>query len=385
MTAASAVTVNGYACSRAVVQIPAWGVWWVDVDLVDAVELAGAVELAALDVALACAVVSGGVANGAAAYRLVGGVGGWRRELAARPYANDAGVRASVVLGDAARAVGETLEGAPSTNLGTHYARASGLASAVLHALAPRSWYVGLDGVTRFGARAEAEYAGDAPRVRLDPGVGVVELAVDDSLAALVPGVTVDGSEPATDVEWSLDGGRLTARVYAGTRLPRRLEAFRRLVEALDPRRRYRGATEYRVVTQDGERLNLQAVRAASGMPDLSRVPVRLAPGIRAEHTPGSFVLVAFADADPARPFVFAGDAAGAPGWTPTTLSLMAASDLVALAGLVDAQLAALASAFDAWVPAPPDGGAALKTQLTTLRVGPPVWPASVAGEVEIS
>jgi hypothetical protein len=210
---------------------------------------------------------------------------------------------------------------------------------------------------------------------------------VDDSLATLLPGVTVDGSEPATDVEWSLDGGRLTVRVYAGTRLPRRLEAFRRLVEALDPRRQYRGATEYRVVTQEGNRLNLQAVRAASGMPDLARVPVRLAPGIRAEHTPGSFVLVAFADADPARPFVFAGDAAGAPGWTPATLSIMAASDLAALASLVDSRFGEVRDWLSTHVhptaavgpPSPPT-----LPQLWLPDV-PPTAYETVAGEVEIS
>lgn len=49
----------------------------------------------------------------------------------------------------------------------------------------------------------------------------------------------------------------------------------------------------------------------------------------------------------------------------------------VALANLVNAQFAALADAFDGWTPVPNDGGAALKTQLTTLSgTG---WPASVA------
>lgn len=54
-----------------------------------------------------------------------------------------------------------------------------------------------------------------------------------------------------------------------------------------------------------------------------------------------------------------------------------AASSKAATAPLVDAQLAALEAVFTAWVPAPGDGGAVLKTALTTLISGG--WPASTA------
>lgn len=55
------------------------------------------------------------------------------------------------------------------------------------------------------------------------------------------------------------------------------------------------------------------------------------------------------------------------------------AVQFVALANLVNAQLAALKSAIADWTPVPNDGGAALKVKLTDLFTGPPVWPASVA------
>ncbi len=51
-----------------------------------------------------------------------------------------------------------------------------------------------------------------------------------------------------------------------------------------------------------------------------------------------------------------------------------AATDDVATAQKVGAQLDALASVFDAWVPVPGDGGAALKALLTTLLV---TWPGA--------
>jgi hypothetical protein len=166
----------------------------------------------------------------------------------------------------------------------------------------------------------------------------VVDLAVDDTLAALVPGVTVDGSAAATDVEWQWDAKRLTARVYAASQPSRRLTAWRRIVDAVDPRRAYRACYEYRVVSQETDRLNLQAVRAADGMPDLLRVPYRTT-GLRVMWTPGATVVVGFLGADPARPFVIAGDEVGAPGWMPSFLEVGDAPTL-GIARITDAVVA---------------------------------------------
>jgi len=58
-------------------------------------------------------------------------------------------------------------------------------------------------------------------------------------------------------------------------------------------------------------------------------------------------------------------------------LGSSSASAFVALASLVDSQLSALSTALSTWVPVANDGGAALKTLITTLQgTG---WPASVA------
>lgn len=313
-------TLEGVTISRCSVTVPAWGLWWADVDLVDAAELAGAVTLVLADVTASGAIVSGGAAHGRAAYRVVGGAGGWGREIGRRAYNNDLGVKLSTVAGDAAREVGETLGDVPTTKLGTHYARRKAPASHTLNAIAERAWYVDFNGVTRFGARAESTYTGIAPRVRQDPGAQCIELATEE-IATLVPGVIVDNALPATDVEYVLDATRLTVRVYSGAQLSRELEAWRKLFDALDPRRAYRTAYEYRVVSQSGERLNVQPVRVATGMPDLARVPVR--PGMageRATVTPGSRVVVAFLDGDPSRPYVSNHDEPGSTGWMPLEL-----------------------------------------------------------------
>jgi hypothetical protein len=318
----SLATLNEANVTRMRLSVPAWGRWWADVDLAEPVALKGAAALVAAGQVMAGTIISGGAVNGRAAYRVVAGAGGWAKALPSKAYQDDGGVRLRTVLGDAAREVGETLADVPADLLGPHFARPAAPAYELLNLLAPQNWYTDFAGVTHIGRRPTTEYTGNAPRVRVDPLMPVVDLAID-SLAGLVPGVTVDGSAPAADVEFNLTPERLTASVYASaTGLPGRLEAWAELLAGLDPRARYRTTYEYRVVTQDGARLNLQPVRVSSGMSDLADVPVRLAPGIEADFTLGSLVLVAFADADPSRPQVISGDASGSPGWMPMQLRI---------------------------------------------------------------
>jgi hypothetical protein len=313
-------TLNDAAVTRARVHVPAWGVWWADVDTTTelALEKGAVATLVLADVTLTGVVVDGGVYEGRAAYRIMGGRGGWARTVRERGYVDDAGVKLSKVLGDLATEVGETLSGvSATTRLGPHYARRADVASRVLNWLAPSAWYVDFAGVTHMGARAATTYTGDAPRVRVGKADRVVELA-PEVLAPFVPGVQVDGSLPATDIEFSVEGSKLAVRVYAGSRSTRRLDALKRLIGSLYPQLQYQGVYEFRVVTQSGERLDLQPVRVASGLPQLSNVPVR--PGVagfRSNVRLGELVLVVFVDCDPSRPVVIAHDAPDAVGWMP--------------------------------------------------------------------
>lgn len=319
----SLATFGGVACTKARVQVPAWGCWWAGVDLAEPEALTGAQTLSLAGTALACTVASGGAANGRAAYRAVSGAGGWGRVVAKKSYNDDSGIALSKILGDLARDVGETITDIPDTRLGPHYARPECRAYEVLNLLAPKNWYVDFAGVTHIGQRPASVYSSGAARTRVSPMVGVIDLAVD-TLDGLVPGVSVDGNRPATDIDIELTPDRLTARVYYSAQhsSSRMLEAMAECLAALDPRARYRGCYEYRVVTLEGNRLNLQPVRVASGLDDLEAVPVRGPAGVGATVTLGETVLVVFVDADPSRPCVVAHDERDSPGWMPLFVEL---------------------------------------------------------------
>lgn len=322
-------TLNGHSVLAAHVSIPAWGVWTADVEIGSTEALTGAVTLVIDDLTLRGTIMSGGAYQTRGRYRIAGGAGGWGRPIPAKAYANDLGVRLSRVLADAAEACGETLGTVATTTVGTAFLRAEGPAARVLHELSPQAWYVDEAGVTQVGRRPAVTYTGTAPRITTDLARGMIELA-PASLAGLVPGAVVDGLE-AVDVEIALEGAlRVTiyGRGIADTaRLP---SALTRIVEGITAGHRFYGSWEYRVVARTGERLQLQVVRASSGMPDLfyAPVPVRAVAGVRVRPALGSTVLVSFVDGDPSKPYVaaFTAPTDVDAGFIPDELALMAGS-----------------------------------------------------------
>lgn len=316
-------TIDGHTITECSIAIPAWGIWWGDVEIDEPEQLSGAVDIEIGELVLSGTIVSGGPWQGRARYRVAGGSGGWGQSIAARSYANDAGVKLLTVLSDAAADCGETLDVTTvSGTIGPQWVREAGPASRALALLAARNWYVAETGVTKIGARESETYQGLAAIVKNDVARRRVVLAADD-LTGLVPGAIVESIE-AVDVVHTLDDEKLRTTIYGERGASSRVTtALARLIETLAPETLYRGVWSYRIVAQSGERLDLQIERTSSGMPDLQRVRVR--PGIagaRADHTVGSMVLVTFIDGDPGRPVVVAGDDAESPGFVPSELDL---------------------------------------------------------------
>lgn len=329
-------TLSGQTVTRAMVQIPAWGLPWAEVetDSPEALE-DNAVELQIVDLTMAGTAVTKGPYRGRSRYRIVAGSGGWGEVVEAKSYTSDeggggVGVLRSDVLRDVAGAAGEPIdlddvEGV----LGGHWTRQEGPAARTLELVSPRAWYAELDGVAHIGARPAVEYTGEATRMDgTDLAAGRIELA-PDALSGLLPGAVVDGLE-AADIEVRFGAKGLRATVWAKHGAPTRglTASIGRMVRQLMADRRLAGSWEYRVLQQVGERLDLQPVRTAPGLPFLTRVRSRLAPGHRVEHRPGSLVLVTFIDGSPARPAVVGGDDPEAPGWLPKAVYLEADGDV---------------------------------------------------------
>jgi hypothetical protein len=331
-------TLNELHATKAVVQIPKWGCWYADVELDGEHTLTGACTLVVADLTLKGTILSGGPIKGRSPYRVVGGKGGWRKVIARESYADDAGVKVSKVVGDAARLAGETLGPIPSSlRVGPGFTRPEEEAWKTLERVVPRGWYIDENGVTQIGTRTAGTVPAGAQRIKpVDLARGTVTLA-SDSIKTLLPGVVVDGLT-ALDVmhEVSAKGGLRTtiwgARSAGATN--RGLDAFEKLLDAVDPDRRFRGVFEYRVVTRDGKRLNLQPVRVSTGLPELSRVVAR--PGVSgcdADVALGSYVLVGFIEADPSRPYIAAYEDAEGEGFVPDLLRLAEGSAFAARVG----------------------------------------------------
>ena len=318
-------TLNGKRVTSVRVTIPAWGCWHAEVQIDGEVTIASGARatLVVADLTLIGTVLSGGPALGRSSYRVIAGAGGWGKTIKRWSYADDGGVKLSKAIGDAAREAGETMVINTAERIGPAWVRDAGPASDTLNTLAPAAWYVDEAGTTRLGARAAGVLPAKVTRVApMDRARGKVVLA-SERIAEILPGVVVDGMV-AVDVQHDVSSETgLRSTVWGGAN-GSAIESVRKLVESLDPDRKYRGVTEYRVDTRNGSRLNLQPIRVSSGMPELKNVSVR--PGVagcEATVAIASRVLVGFVEADPSRPYVAAFEDADGSGFLPTELTLL--------------------------------------------------------------
>jgi hypothetical protein len=321
----STATLNGRRITTARAFLPQWGCWYVEAAIDSEFEMRGAATVVIADLTLKGTILSGGPGKGRSAFRIVGGAGTWGQTIKSASYADDAGVKFAKVIGEAAAAAGETVGTIdPSLRTGPSFTRRKGVASRVLQILAPQAWYVDELGVTQLGARTPGKLpTSGVTHNPVDRARGTVTLA-SEKIATILPGIIVDGLT-AVDVLHEITAkGLLRSTIWGATSASssRALDAFRAILDQIDPNRAFRGVTEYRVVTTTGKRLNLQAVRASSGMPDLLRVPAR--PGVsgcEADVALGSRVLVGFVDSDPSRPYVAGFEDADGAGFVPTTIT----------------------------------------------------------------
>lgn len=333
------VRVAGVEALSVTVYIPSRGPWWVDA-IVRAEDLplpSGQVVMEIAGTRWNCTFASQNSGNFATLgrHRLVGGGAGWAQLLSPRSYHNDFGVLAKTVAVDAARECGELIDEdafAPEYDrVGVDYVRRATHASATLErVIGARSWWVGRDGLTRVGDRDEGALLGrDTYEVmHYDPRSRLAEIAMDDVGSIDIGSkIQIDDDTTLTIAELRMEFDADAARISAwGGELSGR-GRMAHLMGALLSRHQSAaiyGKYRYRVVKMATGRVELQAVSAASGLPDV--IPVSIVPGVagaKMDLAPSSIVLVEFVEGDPTKPIVTAFE-----DQTPTGLSFSVAATL---------------------------------------------------------
>lgn len=328
------LSVDGHRATAARVSMPYVGVWVADLELDTAVDLDGRVEVQVGTLALSGTVAErGGQFLTTRSVRVVGGAGGWGRQVPSQHHHNDAGVRRRSVVAAAAALVGETVVVAASADgsVGVDFVRAAGLASDVLRQLWPDTpWWVDVAGVTQVGQRASVEVDVEHQVLDHDPRNRTAVVATERP-DAIAPGAVLRHglTEPlyVRDVTIVADADGARVLVWGAPKADRRgnrlLTGLSRVVAATLPRYPFGFLYRYRVIQMSATRVALQAVRRAAGLPDV--LPASVWPGMAGlggDLTPGAVVLVAFVEGDPALPVVVAHSPEAAPGWKPVELRL---------------------------------------------------------------
>ena len=149
--------------------------------------------------------------------RLIGGYGGWRKVIKAKGYKLSAGVKLSLILGDAAKECGEKISVGDDRVLGNHYARDEAPAMRTLNRWCADTWWIDVDGTTKTGARASTPIASPLTLVSFDGARGIAVVATETP-ADLVPGrtfkvPTLDATLTIGGVAHSISKGKLRSEV----------------------------------------------------------------------------------------------------------------------------------------------------------------------------
>ena|GEM_PF-1274588 len=332
------ITCGGRPIERASIHIPYQGPWFADVSWLDsAPEVAdGPVKLVIGSVTFIGTIDpnQSGTFGEKRSARIVAGANGWQKSIGARGYANDAGIKASTVAGDAASAVKETLGSFAGTadRLGAHYTRESGSASRTLEdAARGASWWVDYSGITHVGTRPNVPAPGAYTLLSYDPRSNVAVLSVDSIDAVTIGSALVDAQRLSTPVtvrqmEIAIAPSSLRVRVWCGVKGESFLTQTMRSIVGRLTDQRLTGKFRYRVVAQNGTAVDLQWVKRTTSLtvpPDMLRV--QMAPGIAGAHatlTNGAIVYVEFIDGMRDDPLITGFEGRGNDAAVPTLLEL---------------------------------------------------------------
>jgi hypothetical protein len=285
------ITCAGADAASVSLHVPGTGPWFADCRLLEAegAEPSGRVELVIGDVTLSGTVDPdhSGTFGEQRSVRVIAGAAGWGRHLSALNYSrNDAGIKKSRIAGDAATLVGEVMAAPLSGNVGSHYVRAAGAASRVLDDLSPGAWWVDYSGLTQTGKRFTVPAGGGATVLEYDTSTNRVTCVVDtlNDLpigAQLTDATRWAGTLTVAALEIAITAETFRVIAWCGTGSDAINDNLKALITCLSDGKLL-GSYRYRVVGMSGEKVDLQAVRPAEGLPSI--LTVDMWPGLSGSH-----------------------------------------------------------------------------------------------------
>jgi hypothetical protein len=312
-TVAAHISVDGVMGSHVWLIVPKKGPWFADVDLHDdAPQLTERkkVILKIGDTSLVGTIRNAGVFADEKKVRIVAGADGWGQTVKAKPYHNDAGVKAAGVIGDVAAEVKETIGTNSKVTLKAHYAREAGVAGDIINATAA-SWWVGFDGVTQIADRSVIQPSPDDYTVLDFDGRNSIATIDVGSVGILQPGMRIrsrlNQDEIIASLEYDISPESLRCIAWCGNGENSAFgDALRAVIQKVVSESLF-GVYRYRVVTVGSdERVDLQAV-VKNALPDLSSVPIWPSGyGMHSKPDLGSECLVTFMDGDRSQPAIIA-------------------------------------------------------------------------------
>jgi hypothetical protein len=345
----SAITLNGLRCVSARFVFPYQGPWFADVDVdPDVIEAAIPLTLLPTPIVLVVDAVPpvtllgvvdprySGTFVASARFRVVGGHGGWDKQVRAQQFAPGA-VLSTLVYETTALEVLETVADLEPTILGVNYARSAGPARRVLDAAS--GWWVDpVTGITFVGPRPPAIPDLSLEVLEWDATSKTATAACDTLILPGTPLVDARiGESPVTvrDVEQTFGPDSVRATLWCSSEPESRLTTALRNAVLEFAGVVYSRIRMYRFVAGTAGAMALQAVSRdpltgeGAPLPDLLAIPEWSGvSGITTELAPSLEVLVGFVDGDPTEPVVL-GYSTLAP---PITMTVEAAASVEILA-----------------------------------------------------
>lgn len=167
-----------------------YGLWTADFALATADAVGDVVQVAIGNLIAKGFVLRSAEFAGSRQVRLAGGMGGWRKTIPERSYSLAGGVPLTMVLTDAAKECGETIQLASPTLLAPDFVREKATGANLLRNYAGPLWWMELDGTTRVADdRAHNAIISQFDAIERAGGKGMFDVATESPVDWL-PGNT---------------------------------------------------------------------------------------------------------------------------------------------------------------------------------------------------